>query len=79
MHTLSGFFFVFGPCKIMQMKPVFPQDLLCVGEVNDSLGKRSRRRADTHLETPRAVISAGCALSFRSKAVCIVSLLLNTS
>lgn len=36
-------------------------------------------RSGTYLETPRAVISAGCALSFRSKAVCIVSLLLNTS
>ena len=33
----------------------------------------------TYLETPNAVISAGWALSFRSKAVCMVSLLLNTS
>lgn len=33
----------------------------------------------THLEMPRAVISAGCALSLRSNAVCIVSLLLNTN
>lgn len=33
----------------------------------------------THLETARAVTAAGSVLSLRSKAVCIVSLLRNTS
>lgn len=40
---------------------------------------RTNKHTVTHFEMPNAVISAGCVLSLRSKAVCIVSLLLNTS